>query len=64
MGIPKAMMTIALIPPILKYVFGMEKKSSKAAKPQSVQLLASVNDYAKNFIDKKAFASFNKGGAQ
>lgn len=29
LGIPKAMLTIALIPPILKYVFGMEKKSKK-----------------------------------
>jgi len=62
MGIPKAMMTIALIPPILKYVFGMEKKP-KNAKPQN-SVMTSVNEYAKTFMDKKAFASFNKGGAQ
>ena len=30
LGIPKAMLTIALIPPILKYVFGMEKKPKNA----------------------------------
>ena len=34
MGIPKAMMTIALIPPILKYVFGMEKKAKQPNKEQ------------------------------
>ena len=31
LGIPKAMLTIALIPPILKYVFGMEKGHKKEA---------------------------------
>ena len=30
LGIPKAMLTIALIPPILKYVFGLEKKKAPA----------------------------------
>lgn len=30
LGIPKAMLTIALIPAILKYVFGLEKKSKTA----------------------------------
>ena len=30
LGIPKAMLTIALIPPILKYVFGLEKKPKNA----------------------------------
>ena len=30
MGIPKAMLTIALIPSILKYVFGLEKKPKNA----------------------------------
>ena len=33
LGVPKAMLTIALIPPILKYVFGLEKKP----KQQKVQ---------------------------
>lgn len=47
LGIPKAMLTIALIPPILKYVFGIEKKPKGT--PQQ-------NDtYSKNFIDKSAF---------
>ena len=28
-GIPRSIITIALIPPILKYVFGIEKKPKK-----------------------------------
>ena len=32
-GIVKAMLTVALIPPILKYVFGIEKKSKTPAAP-------------------------------
>ena len=35
LGIPKAMLTIALIPPILKYVFGLEKKPKTAQQPQT-----------------------------
>lgn len=35
-GVAKAMLTVALIPPILKYVFGIEKKK-KVAQPQEVQ---------------------------
>ena len=34
LGIPKALLTIALIPPILKYVFGLEKKPKTAQQPQ------------------------------
>lgn len=52
MGIPKALMTIALIPPILKYVFGIEKHSSKK------QPKIDTTQYAKKFIDKQAFAEF------
>lgn len=40
LGIPKAMLTIALIPPILKYVFHMEKGSKKE---QSVPEQATQN---------------------
>lgn len=32
-AIPRSILTIALIPPILKYVFGLEKKSAKAQTP-------------------------------
>ncbi len=35
-GIAKAMLTVALIPPILKYGFGIEKKK-KVAQPQEIQ---------------------------
>lgn len=34
-SVPRAMLTIALIPPILKYVFGMEKKKKQEAAPDS-----------------------------
>ena len=50
LGIPKAMLTIALIPPILKYVFGMEKKQPKPP-------------VTNNFIDKPIFQAF-KGGVK
>ena len=45
-GIMKAMLTIALIPPILKYVFGVEKKSSKQAQPQQNQNLHALANIA------------------
>ena len=34
LGVAKAMLTIALIPPILKYVFGVEKSKPQEVKPQ------------------------------
>ena len=34
-GIPKAILTIALIPPILKYAFGIEKGGSKNKTPEA-----------------------------
>ena len=52
LGIPKAMLTIALIPPILKYVFGWEKKPKKQAIAQQTPV---------NFVDKPVFQEF-KGG--
>ena len=36
-GIPKAILTIALIPPILKYAFGIEKGGSKKKEDEIVQ---------------------------
>ena len=54
MGIPKALLTIALIPPILKYVFGIEKKSANKKQPVNTQ-------YIQQFMNKPAFQAF-KGG--
>ena len=47
-GILKAMLTVALIPPILKHVFGLEK--SKPAQEQAKQLaqVQSVNNEGGN----------------
>ncbi len=47
LGIPKAMLTIALIPPILKYGFGLEKKSKQPAVKSEA--------YSQNFVNKDAF---------
>lgn len=47
MAIPKACITIALIPPILKYVFGWEKKKH-ADKPINIQ-----TNYNHNKVDEK-----------
>ena len=57
LGVPKAMMTIALIPPVLKYVFGWEKKPKNQVKPQQEV----VDDYSKNLVSHPVFAKF-KGG--
>lgn len=61
MGIPKAMMTIALIPPILKYVFGMEKKPKQAKTQGPVKNLMSLqqNLVLNNMLTVE---SFLKGG--
>lgn len=56
LGIPKAMLTIALIPPILKYVFGIEKKSKKAQ-------VVNVDNFGQRFFDKQVFTAF-KGGVK
>ena len=60
-AVPRAMLTIALIPPILKYVFGLEKKKSDdKSKEQSAQQTVQTKD---DIIDKPVFAAF-KGGVQ
>ena len=51
-AIPRSILTIALIPPILKYVFGVEKKSASKTPEKSVD-----ND-KQNFIEKPVFAAF------
>ena len=55
-GVPRAMLTIALIPPILKYVFGVEKKK----KPKPNEQIQNVNQ---DFIEKPVFSAF-KGGVK
>ena len=61
-GVPRAILTIALIPPILKYVFGVEKKK-KAAPVDNKNVNTDKMDTPKmDFIDKPAFEQF-KGGA-
>lgn len=59
LGIPKAMLTIALIPPILKYVFGLEKKSQKTTAQQVAP--SDIMAYAQKFFDKPAFENFRGG---
>ncbi len=63
-GVPRAILTIALIPPILKYVFGVEKK--KKAAPQenkNVNTNNSMETPKMDFLDKPAFEEF-KGGVK
>lgn len=58
-GVPRAVLTIALIPPILKYVFGLEKKKKSAPQEQTQIAEAPKMD----FIDKDVFKNV-KGGVQ
>lgn len=55
-AIPRATLTIALIPPILKYVFGIEKKKKTAPAENTIKETPQMN-----FIDKPVFQSV-KGG--
>ena len=58
-AVPRSILTIALIPPILKYVFGVEKK--KAAPPQKDNNMQP--QMAMNMLDKPIFKDFQfKGG--
>jgi len=62
-SIPKGLLTIALIPPILKHVFGMEKKGGagdKGSKRLSVDY-SLLNFKSANKSGRDKFASF-KGG--
>lgn len=64
-AIPKGILTVALIPIILKYVFGMEKKHKKGS-PQVESFpinYALLNFKSAKKKEPKAFASF-KGGLQ
>ena len=57
-GVPRAMLTIALIPPILKYVFGLEKKKKSAPQQEQVAQAPKMD-----FIEKDVFKTV-KGGAK
>lgn len=59
LGIPKAMLTIALIPPILKYVFHMEKGKKKDAAP----VQQPTQDYSKNLVNSPVFKEVQGGKA-
>lgn len=57
---PKAIITIAIIPPILKYVFGLEK-GKKAVKTENVTNFSSLNFKSASLPQKKVFQNFNGG---
>ena len=61
-GVPRAMLTIALIPPILKYVFGIEKKKKEPPKEDNIQQ-ANIEISNIKLDEKPVFAAF-KGGVQ
>lgn len=61
-GVPRAILTIALIPPILKYVFGVEKKK-KADTPKDTTVNNNMEAPKMDFIEKPAFQQF-KGGVK
>ena len=55
-GFPRSMLTIALIPPILKYVFGVEKKKAPEAQPAMI-----VTSIANKAANMKSFEEFRGG---
>lgn len=61
-GVPRAILTIALIPPILKYVFGVEKKK-KPEPPKDNINNNNMENLQMDFIEKPAFQQF-KGGVK
>lgn len=60
---PRAVVTVALIPPILKYVFGWEKKKSNSKEEISpiLQNYALLNFKSTNIPQKKVFQNFSGG---
>ena len=60
-AIPRATLTIALIPPILKYVFGIEKKKKTAQAIQNNDIIKEPPQM--NFIEKPIFQAV-KGGVK
>ena len=64
-AVPRSILTIALIPPILKYVFGVEKKKkSDPPKQENVNTVENKMETPQmDFINKSAFQDF-KGGVK
>jgi len=60
-AVPRATLTIALIPPILKYVFGIEKKKKSAQPVQDNNITKDTPTL--NFIEKPVFQAV-KGGVK
>lgn len=59
LALPRAIVTVALIPPILKYVFGMEKKSHSKDMHPILDNYAAIN--FKSSKSKEHFQSFMGG---
>lgn len=63
-AIPKGILTVALIPPILKYIFGMEKKKDNNKKETPITVDYSLLQF-KNSGNLNAFKAIeNKGGTR
>lgn len=60
-AVPRATLTIALIPPILKYVFGIEKKKKSSQPVQDNNI--TMDTPKMNFIEKPIFQAV-KGGVK
>lgn len=61
MAVPKAVITIALIPPILKYVFGWEKKKKNDSLDSLEHNYALLNFKSTSLPQSKAFQNFTGG---
>ena len=59
-AVPRSILTIALIPPILKYVFGVEKKKKPEPQKETNNM---TNPAAMDFINKPVFQEV-KGGVK
>lgn len=57
-AVPRSILTIALIPPILKYVFGVEKKKAAAPQKENDNMTPKMD-----FLEKPVFQEF-KGGVK
>ena len=64
-AVPRSILTIALIPPILKYVFGVEKKKKPAqAEPQKAIDKNMQTQKKMDFVNKPVFQQIKQGSAK
>ena len=64
-AVPRSILTIALIPPILKYVFGVEKKKKPAqAEPQKAIDNNMQTQKTMDFVNKPVFQQIKQGSAK